>query len=515
MKTKTFFLMLIFISCSWIIKASVVHVYLNNINYVAEWHYFCSVDTIILHKPTNAMNNVIWTEPGTGTMIFNQDSVIVTASTTGSWNFYSDEIDKDVYIYILSSPPIQPPSMMGDTSFCTSTFSLQLNAANQNPGGNAASYQWSTGQTSRTITVTTPGTYTVTVTNACGVGVYSKNIYHSNPNAPNLGPNQTFCWGQNTTLSSGSTNVTSYQWSTGATTPTITVDTTGTYWVYLVDNNGCSGRDTIQITTLLPTPEAICYVEFDTITWKNNINWSSMLPTNTAYIKIYKETSLNVWTEIGNVAASTYAYIDVNSAPQAQSYSYKIATIDTCGNESPMSLHHKTITLLSAYDQGTNTYGFTWSAYQGLVVNDYVLFGITNTNQVMQIATVPGNVYMYNYVNPNPAFVKYYVGFQAPACGAKTNIMVKSNWVDQDPAVITKIQNMDVIYSISPNPVNDQLKILIGYDRFEVTIFNILGQVVLSENNTKILNVASLPQGAYIISVSADGKTTKKKFIKN
>ncbi len=512
MKTKTFFLTLIFISLHWISSASVIHVHLNNINYVAEWHYFCTVDTIIIHKPTTAMSGIYWTTPG-GTAIFDEDSVIVTASNTGSWAFYSSEVSKDVHIYILSSGPTEPTCMATDTSFCTATFSLPLDAQNQNPGGQASTYLWSTGQTNRIITVTTPGTYTVTITNACGTGIYSKNVYHANPNAPDLGPDQAFCWGQSSVLDPGSTNVTSYQWSTGATTPTITVDTTGTYWVYVVDNNGCSGRDTVEITTLLPTPEEVCFVEFDTVTWKNNINWTSNLPGNADSVKIYKETSLNVWTLIGTVGTTTTNFLDLASAPQAQSYSYRIAVVDTCGNESNKSGFHTTITLLSTYDAGTSTYGFTWSAYHGLVVNDYYLFGIDASNTVTQIATVPGNVFMYNYVNPNLAYIKYFVGFEAPTCGAKSNVIVKSNWVQ---STITSIEDQKTLpFSIYPNPASDQITIEIGSNNFHVEVTTLLGQVVLSEINTNVLNVAQLPQGVYIISVSVDGVWTNQRFIKH
>ncbi len=512
MKTKLFFLMMIFSIISWNSSASVVHVYLNNTNFTPEWHYFCSVDTIILHKPTNAMTNIEWTTPDFN-MIYGEDSVIVISSNTGSWSFFSSEISKYVHVYIISSPPIEPACMLTDTSFCTATFSLPLDAENHLPGGYASTYLWSTGATTRTITATTPGTYSVTVTNACGSDVYSKTITQSNPNAPQLGADQAFCWGSSTVLDPLSTNVASWLWSTGEITSTITVDTTGSYWVYLVDNNGCSGRDTVEITALTPIGEEICYVEFDTVTWKNSINWTDNLPGNADSVKIYKETSLDVWTIIGTVGTTTTNFLDITSAPQAQSYSYRLAVVDTCGNESVMSAHHTTITLLSTYDSGTNTYGFTWSPYYGLTVADYYLFGIDASNNVTQIATVPGNVFMYNYVNPNLAYIKYFVGFETPTCGAKSNVIVKSNWVQ---SVTTQIEKQVTIpFSIYPNPASNELNIDIGHEDFQIEVSTMLGQVVLTEYNVKTLNVSPLPQGIYIISVSADGIVTKKKFVKN
>lgn len=518
MKTKNFFLfLLIFISMSWSLKslASQVNVYLQN-TYTTERFYFCSasIDTVIVHKPTIAINTIIWTSPG-GVDINGEDSVIITSINTGSWSFYSDEVDKFFHIYIISSPPIEPISMAHDTSFCTATFSLMLDAENQNPGGYAATYQWSTGATMQTITATTPGTYFVTVTNACGVGIYDITITQSNPNAPHLGADQSFCWGSSSVLDPGSTNVASYQWSTGATSPTIMVDTTGIYWVYLIDNNGCSGRDTVQMTALVPIGEQICFVEFDTTTWKNNVNWTSDLPGNADSVRIYKEDGIN-WMPIGTVYKTTTKFLDMASNPQAQSYSYRIAIIDTCGNESILSSHHKTITLLSTYDQPSNTYGFTWSYYEGLVVEYYYLYGIDASNNVYPVDTLNGSDHMYNYIGPNPAFVKYYVGFETPDCnGSKANVIVKSNWVDRDTLVTAMREENIISFSVYPNPADEQLNLTIDCKDFQVEISTMLGQVLLSEQNAKILNVGTLPQGIYIISITADGIKSNLRFIKN
>lgn len=60
----------------------------------------------------------------------------------------------------------------------------------------------------------------------------------------NLGPDTTFCQGS-ITLNAGS--LSPYLWSTGATSQTINVSTSGTYWVN-VGNQGCLGSDTIQVT---------------------------------------------------------------------------------------------------------------------------------------------------------------------------------------------------------------------------------------------------------------------------
>jgi len=282
--------------------------------------------------------------------------------------------------------------------------------------------------------------------------------------------------------------------------------------VSAIDSNGCKNSDTIQIISLLPSPWQICFVEFDTITQKNNINWSSSLPANADSINIYKEISLNVWTLIGIVPKTINHFVDTASMPSAQSYSYKIAVKDTCGNESILSTYHTTITLLSTYDSGTNTYGFTWSPYYGLVVSNYYLYGVYANGTAVLIGSVPGNQYMYNYVNPSPQIIRYFVAFETPACSAKTNVLVKSNWVQ---SVLNNIKTPQSIpFSVHPNPATAQVEIVINASNFKVELLNVLGQILLSEHNIKSFNMQSLPAGTYVIRITVNGIASQQKLIK-
>ena len=61
-----------------------------------------------------------------------------------------------------------------------------------------------------------------------------------------LGSDVTICSGTTQTLDAGSHS--SYLWSTGETTGTIDVNTSGTYHVTVQDANGCDASDTINIT---------------------------------------------------------------------------------------------------------------------------------------------------------------------------------------------------------------------------------------------------------------------------
>jgi gliding motility-associated-like protein len=44
-----------------------------------------------------------------------------------------------------------------------------------------------------------------------------------------------------------SSNYNSYTWSTGAVSPSITINQPGSYWLQVTDNNNCEGRSTVQV----------------------------------------------------------------------------------------------------------------------------------------------------------------------------------------------------------------------------------------------------------------------------
>jgi hypothetical protein len=83
------------------------------------------------------------------------------------------------------------------------------------------------------------------------------------PPPPNvdLGPDVVICIGYTTMLDAGNPGAT-YLWSTGATSQTITVSTSGTYSV-TVTNAGGSGFDAVNVTVLDPCPPGNCDYRID------------------------------------------------------------------------------------------------------------------------------------------------------------------------------------------------------------------------------------------------------------
>jgi gliding motility-associated-like protein len=89
----------------------------------------------------------------------------------------------------------------------------------------------------------------------------ARNLCSNEEEKVNLGADISTCTSGNITLNAG-TGYKSYQWSNGAATPTIQVNTSGNYWVKATDDCDRISRDTIKITISSPSTKnqsiAIC-----------------------------------------------------------------------------------------------------------------------------------------------------------------------------------------------------------------------------------------------------------------
>lgn len=515
MKTKMLFFGAIFIVLVNNLYASHTHLYLEDTQTNPSF-YYCSTeyDSLIIHRPENGNTNPIWETPDVE-LIESQDSVIVLSSDpNGHWCFYSEETEFiDFFIYFVS--PAYEPANFEDLNICTFSFSRILDAQNYQ----YATYLWSTGQTTRTISVDAPGTYTVTITNTCGDMVFSKTITQNNPNAPNLGPDQEFCLGETTILDPQSTDVIYTLWSTGSEDSQLVVEESGTYWVHIEDENGCNGRDTISITIIQTPSQEILLATINTdpldpkygnnmITW----NVDPLLVTDIDSLYIYREMGTNNYVLIGGTEYENGEWSDeVNSI--AHAWKYKISLVgDPCG-ESVFSSSVQTIHSWVSEYQGN--YTIQWDPYivdSKTTVIWYKILSGNGLNELTVRDSVSGS--LTSVTLPSTTDSIFVVG--AELNGAKSFSGLALSNKTHNPTV-TRISTEVIAptFLLYPNPASNELNIDIGHEDFQIEVSTLLGQVVLTEYNVKTLNISSLPQGIYIISVSADGMVTNKKFVKN
>lgn len=159
---------------------------------------------------------------------------------------------------------IPQQNIIEDTSICQGD-SVILDATTSG----ATTYNWTTGETTPTITVKQSGTYGVVISggsNICTSADSAKVTVNDYPNV-DLDSFIEVCNGVEITLRNKNTNPAgaTYTWSSGATTPTYKFTgnpaLSGNYWLE-VNNNGCKDADTVSVN-VNPTP--IVYIGEDTI----------------------------------------------------------------------------------------------------------------------------------------------------------------------------------------------------------------------------------------------------------
>jgi len=169
----------------------------------------------------------------------------VSVTSGGCTSALSDETT-----VIVNPIPATPTiSASGVTAFCQGGSVTLTSSASS---GNI----WSNGETTQSITVSTPGTYSVSVNNGCASASSAGIIVTvtASPSTPTISASgsTTFCQGESVTLTSSS--ATGNVWSTGETAQSITVSTGGTYTV-AVTNSGCSSAVSAGTTvTVNPFP---------------------------------------------------------------------------------------------------------------------------------------------------------------------------------------------------------------------------------------------------------------------
>ncbi len=182
-------------------------------------------------------NRYNWSTGATSPTITVNESGTYTCTFT---NIYNCSAARGVTVTVYDNPVIT-----GETEFCAGG-NTTLTAI-----GDGISYTWSTGETAPSITVNMPGTYSVTGTFAGGCNCSSSLVTVVEHELPEVSISGTpiICSGIGAPLnvSAGS----SYLWSTGETTQSITADHTGLFSVSVTDANGCTNAASVEVTELV------------------------------------------------------------------------------------------------------------------------------------------------------------------------------------------------------------------------------------------------------------------------
>jgi hypothetical protein len=443
---------------------------------------------------------------------------------------YNTPVNSELaYLKVIPPPNV---SLGADRHLCPGN-SLELD-----PGTDYVSYNWSTGETARSIEVTEQGNYTLSVTDINGCTNSDKVYVYLDPSIPDLdlGSDRRFCLGETVSLDA-TDQYDSYTWKkisnpdqTISTNRLIQVTETDSY-VAIVSklNSVCAETDTVHIIIAEPfNKEQICIVTVDPETDNYLIVFEKTPDQGVAYYNIYRQSEVfGVYDSIGTVLVNELSvFEDDNVNPREQQYVYKISAVDTCGNESELSLYHKT--LLLQYDGSQGGVNLRWDKYEveGVPVNfaSYIIYRGTDSTELSEVKTISGD--MVSWVDTDPIVLSemlYYriAGVKSEVCdpanllGKKADSGPYSHSMSniEDNRFQTGLNKLNYAGNllIYPNPSSDQTTISFPnpeQKKHQLIVRDLSGKMVLSINNNTddkvIIEDGSLKAGYYSIEVIGD-----------
>ena len=242
-----------------------------------------------------------------------------------------------------------------------------------------ATYLWSNGATTSSIVVTTPGSYSVIVTDSNnGCSVTSDNVTITQDiAAPSVSVSASTtvltCTVESISLTAAVQGTVSYLWSNGATAATIEVTTPGEYSVTVTGANGCSATATIAITGDASQPSVVIsgnsvltcastsatLVATATVSGTASYLWNTGATTATIEVTASGEYSVTVTDSNSGCSAMETVTVTGNATPPAANISGN--GVLTCATQS--------ITLTaSATVQGTASYLWNTGATTATIV---------------------------------------------------------------------------------------------------------------------------------------------------
>lgn len=220
----------------------------------------CNGQSATLSASSNAAGSYTWnTGANTGSISVNTAGVktVSVSNQCGSASASSTvTVGGSPAIAIVSSPSV---ICSGQTATLTIT-------------GSVGSYSWSTGASTNSITVNTPGAYSASVANSCGSANASVSISTGAGPTVSINPaSLTVCNGQSGTLTATS-NASNYSWNNFATTNTISVNSPGVMTVTVTNQCGSATAsatvtaDQVPSLTITATSTLVCPNEGATLT---------------------------------------------------------------------------------------------------------------------------------------------------------------------------------------------------------------------------------------------------------
>ena len=305
---------------------------------------------------TDATDDVVVTvnpgvtlDAGSDVSICQGESVTLTATGTGPFNWNTGETTASITVNPSSSTTY---TVISDNGNCSVTDNVEV-TVNTAPTVNAGADQticdgetitltaigegnflWSTGETGESITVSpnSTTTYSVTASNSCNTDAADDVVVTVNPGVTlDAGSDVSICQGESVTLTATGTGP--FNWNTGETTASITVNpSSSTTYTVIADNGNCSVTDEVVVTVNTPptvnagADQTICEGESVTLTASGEGDFSWSTGETTASITVSPNTNTTYFvTAISEGCQST-------AVDEVEVFVNQIPNLTTSGN---------------------------------------------------------------------------------------------------------------------------------------------------------------------------------------
>ncbi len=496
--------------------------------------------------------------PG-GSAVFTSQNPFATFNFPGTYtitlvatNASGQSVPFTQTISVLRSPDanITP----ANANSCIGGSPININLTPAGPGGASYTYNWSTGQTTTSITVspnvTTTYSCVITATNGCTT-MKTSTITIGQPTVTINSSPLTICPGSSSTLTAMITGPAphNYVWSTSSTSNSITTSAAGVYTVTATNGLNCTNTQTYSLVsspnlslTATATPTAICVgnssllhvTGASTYTWSNGINMVNNMVsplTTTTYsvigtfgtcsgtamvsVMVSQIPTLSVLSSTGTICSGNSVLLFANGA---SNYTWN-----------PGAIISPSISVSPTADMTYSVRGQNPGCpVRGTTVTIGVLqsptVGITSTSSVicageqLALAANGANTYVWNdgslisvtLISPTVTTTYSVVGTALNTCTASA-VFVQT--VDK----CTSLNEINAAkFNIYPNPAAGVFTIRSGGD-MEIRIINQVGSLVrylkLEGKNDNEVSISGLSKGIYFVIGQNEKTTVTQKLI--
>ena len=399
-------------------------------------------------------------------------------------------------------------SLGSSTQSCDS---LMLNAF----AGSGVSYEWSSqnGNVGFSDTVYTSGTYWAEVTlnsTGCAVRDSIDVIIHDSP-VLNMPQDTAICSYQTLVIDPGNPGNVNFLWNTGATTPTITVASTGNYAVTLADQStGCLSNASVNVNSLplftFDLGNDVYYCEGSTVELS-----SDNTPQNSTY-SWYNYISSLVSTETYFVQDTGTYYLEIENE-------YGCIATDSI-DVLPSSLELFSVFLFDSDIESCDTVQFVNLSYPQPFTSNWD-FGDGSP-------FVPDSMPTHRYCLPlGTDSITYEVSLTINngVCNStkKKDLTVRAAAkVLENPPLNPELYTSILEALVYPNPNNGNFTLKLRLENtsaIQVDVFNLMGQLIESDSFVakevnKQYELNKILPGMYLVRVKAGRDQKTVKFIK-